>query len=372
MFNKSKTLGKNILIKYLCKELMYYFFICFAFLFVIFFVNQILLIGEELLSQRAPMKDVIAIMIYSLPSIVSQSAPYATLVGFLMCLGRMNSDNEILIFRACGLSFKSILIPILSIGLFISVVSFFVNDFLLPLGTIKFNDLYRKIMRSNPTVVLEPNSVKNIDNSLIVVGDVNETDVSDVVFFDTDGKNESIIIAQDSILTAARNDGVLLQLDMNNPIVITLDRTNLNSYEYIKAKNLKLNIFDSVVKNGGNISPREMTYVDLKKEIKQMEERDDVYINVWKMELYKKIAIPFSALFFSFLAFSIAFLFGKHKGLTMGVFIGIIICVLYWALQISGQLLVMKVDYNSFICIWFPNLLIALVGLLLSLRLVKK
>ena len=121
MFNKSKTLGKNILIKYLCKELMYYFFICFAFLFVIFFVNQILLIGEELLSQRAPMKDVIAIMIYSLPSIVSQSAPYATLVGFLMCLGRLASENEVLILRASGQGYKIILIPVLFIIIMFSI-----------------------------------------------------------------------------------------------------------------------------------------------------------------------------------------------------------------------------------------------------------
>lgn len=372
MFIKSDSLGKNILIKYLCKELLYYFFICFSFLFVIFFVNQILLIGEDLLSQRAPIKDVALIMLYSLPSIVAQSAPYATLVGFLMCLGRMNSDNEILIFRASGLSFKSILAPILALGLLISIFSFFVNDYLLPLGTIKYSEMYRKIMRSNPTVVLEPNSVKNIDNSLVVIGDVSNNQVSDVVFFDTDGRNESIIIAQNSVLTPAKSDGVLLQLDMNNSLVFKFDRNDLDTYEYIKAGNLKLNIFDSIVSGHGIISPRELTYKDLKAEIRGMHNEDDEVLNVWKMELYKKIAVPFSALFFSFLAYSIAFLFGKHNGLTMGVFVGIIICVLYWALQLSGQLLVLKVNYNVFACIWIPNILIGVIGLLLSIRLIRK
>ena len=176
-----KRLGRNILIRYLYRELFYYFMICFAFLFVVFFANQILLIGEDMLSKRAPFKDVVKIMIYSLPAIIAQSAPFATLVGSLMCLGRMASDNEILIFRASGFSFRSILVPVMILGIAISLVSFFVNDYLLPLGTIKYNQLYRKILHSNPTVVLEPDSVKQIGDSTVVIGSVDGDNVSDII-----------------------------------------------------------------------------------------------------------------------------------------------------------------------------------------------
>ena len=78
-------LKKGILIKYLYKELFYYFLICFAFLFVVFFANQILLIGEDMLAKRAPFENEKKIMIYSMPAIIAQSAPFATLTGFLMC-----------------------------------------------------------------------------------------------------------------------------------------------------------------------------------------------------------------------------------------------------------------------------------------------
>ena len=63
------------------------------------------------------------IMVYSLPFIVAQSAPFATLVGFLMSLGGMMSSNEILIFRASGFSFLRILVPVASLGLIISIGS---------------------------------------------------------------------------------------------------------------------------------------------------------------------------------------------------------------------------------------------------------
>lgn len=374
--SKSSRLTKGILIKYLYKELFYYFLICFAFLFVVFFANQILLIGEDMLSKRAPFADVARIMIYSMPALIAQSAPFATLVGFLMCLGRMASDNEILIFRASGFSFRSILYPVLILGMTISLASFFVNDYLLPLGTIKYNQLYRKIMRSNPSVVLEPNSVKQIGSSTVVIGDVKDSNVSDIIFFSRQGSNEeTIIVAGNSVLTGAKNQGVLLQLDMSDSIMTTFDLKNSMDYDVLTAEKTILNIFDSTITGRGGKNPREMTFYDLHKEISHMKadpDEDPMRINTWMMEYYKKFAIPFGSIFFAFLAFSIAFLFGKHNGLTMGLFTGIIICVLYWAMQISGQLLVTRVNMDAFLCIWVPNILMAVVAALLSINLIRK
>ena len=90
------------------------------------------------------------------------------------------------------------------------------------------------------------------------------------------------------------------------------------------------------------------------------------------MEWHKKFAIPFGSIFFALLAFSMAFLFGKNNGQMIGLFLGLVICVLYWAVQIVGQLLVTKVGLNSFWCIWTPNFLIGFFGLIFLLRLLKK
>ena len=103
---RGPQIGNNryVLLLYITKELFLYFFISFLFFFMIFFVNQILLLAEDVLKKRVPVLDVIRLMTYSLPFIIAQSAPFATLVGFLMCLGRMMSDNEILVMRITGLS----------------------------------------------------------------------------------------------------------------------------------------------------------------------------------------------------------------------------------------------------------------------------
>ncbi len=376
---KRGTLRDNILIKYLFKDLFLYFLVSFFFFFMIFFVNQILLTVEDLLAKSAPFADVMRIMFYSLPFIIAQSAPFATLVGFLMSLGGMMSSNEILIFRASGFSFLRILLPVAALGLAISIVSFFVNDYLLPLGTIKYNKLMREIMNSTPSIELESNSVKHLDKSSIVIGDVKNNEVSDVVIFDSNDNKDRVIIAGKSILSGAKEEGVLMHFDMNDALVLSIDSDHHNDYDVLKSKKTVMNVFDSALLGNFSKSAREMTTYDLTKTIHVMkEDKDETNINylrnlnIWIMEWHKKFAIPFGSIFFAFLAFSLAFLFGKHNGQMICLFLGIVICVIYWAVQISGQLMVQRVGLNAFWCIWVPNFLVGFFAILFMLKLFKK
>lgn len=375
---KRGTLKDHILIKYLFKDLFLYFLVSFFFFFMIFFVNQILLTVEELLAKSAPFKDVMRIMFYSLPFIIAQSAPFATLVGFLMSLGGMMSSNEILIFRAAGFSFFRILVPVALLGLFISIGSFFVNDYLLPLGTIKYNNLMREIMNSTPAIELESNSVKSLDTASIVIGEVNANTVSDIVVFDTKDNSDRLIIAGKSELTGAKQEGVLMHFDMNDTFVLSIDTEKRNDYDVLKSSKTIMNVFDSAILGNYSRSAREMTTYDLTKTIKGMkaEKNTDInylrILNIWIMEWHKKFAIPFGSIFFAFLAFSLSFLFGKHNGQMIGLFLGIVICVLYWAFQISGQLMVQRVGLNAFWCIWVPNFIVGFFGFIFMLKLLKK
>jgi len=372
-FHKGE-LKDNILIKYILKELLVYFIVAFLVFFMIFFVNQILLDMENLLSKSAPVDDVMRIMIYSIPMIIAQSAPYATLVGFLMCLGGMMSNNEILIFRAAGFSFFRILVPVVAMGIFISIVSFFVNDYLMPLGRIKYNKLFREIMQSTPTIELESNSVKHLDNSNIVMGTVTDNSVSDLVLINSDNDSDTIIVAGKSSLIGSQKEGVLMELTMNDPVVISINKNEKKNFDVITADRSTYNVFETTIMGSNRRSAGEMTTFDLQKEIKRMkaDEKNRQNISFWIMELYKKFSIPFASMFFSFLAFSIAFLFGKHNGLTMGLFLGIVICVINWAMQILGQMFVVRVDWDPFWCIWIPNMVVGIFGFIFYLILIKK
>ena len=191
--NVFKT-NSHVMMRYLVRELLLYFLIAFLFFFLVFFCNQILLLVQDILRKQVPIIEVMKLMSYSLPFIIAQSAPFGTLVGFLMCMGRLMTDNEILILRATGTSFFRLSLPVIILGVFISIGSFFVNDYLLPLGTIEYNKLYKQIIFSNPNVEMESNSIKKTSNSILVIGDVNDRYVSDLLLFDSDSSVSLAII----------------------------------------------------------------------------------------------------------------------------------------------------------------------------------
>ncbi len=368
---------KNILTKYLLKELWVYFLIAFLFFFLIFFVNHLLLTAEDILEKRVPVSQVMLFIFYSLPFIIAQSAPFATLVGFLMCLGRMVSDNEILILRATGHSFAFLITPALILGLLISLASFFVNDYLLPMGTIAYNRLYVSILVSNPSVELESYSIKRYENSTLIIGEVEGTNLSDLMLFDTDSEGQDrVIIASDVTVASPENTGVAMRLDMGNSTSTFFNTSNPATFDFLESQEASMNLFSSnYFPSFTGSNPREMTFYDLRNEIntmKQVESTDPQVLNSYELEYHKKFSLPFGSIFFAFLAFPVAIVFGKHNGQTIGLIIGITIAVLYWAFLIVGQQFGLRNGIDGFITMWLPNILVAITGLIFFVRLTRK
>ena len=81
---------------YVGREFIFSFVVAFLFFFFIFFMNNILILAEEVLAKKVPLGDVLLLVVYMLPSVVSISFPFASLVGALMAVGRISSDNELL------------------------------------------------------------------------------------------------------------------------------------------------------------------------------------------------------------------------------------------------------------------------------------
>ena len=366
------------MMRYLVKELLLYFTIAFLFFFLVFFCNQILLLVQDILRKHVPLVQVMKLMTYSLPFIIAQSAPFGTLVGFLMCMGRLMTDNEILILRATGTSFFRLSLPVIILGVVISLGSFFVNDYLLPLGTIQYNKLYREIIFSNPNVEMESNSIKKTNNSILVIGEVNDRNVSDLLLFDTDSSgNQRLIIAGSTELLDPNDSTIMMQLRMKNPAVVQFDNDDKDTYEYILSDYTTMNIFASQFISSGSsgTNPREMTSYDLKQYIKKLKDKENTSkrtLNTYNLEYHKKFSLPFGSIFFALLAFPLAILFGKHNGQTIGLIIGILISVLYWSLMTLGQIFGLRNGMNGFISMWLPNLLVGIFGCIFIFFLVKK
>ncbi|MDR3334701.1 MAG: LptF/LptG family permease [Treponema sp.] len=412
------------LFRYLVLETLFSFLVAFLFFFVIFFVNQLLLLAQEILTKKVPFQQVALLLLYALPSIIALSAPFAALVGTLMTIGRLTSDNEILVMLSSGLSYSSIFIPTLAVGIIISIISFIANDVLLPAGTVQYVRLYRRILVSTPALELGANSVKRFKDTVIVTGAVTGTSIGDVFILDktSDGERR-VIMAKNAEFRDAGRAG--LSLDLSDAFIQSSKEITRRDYDYASSSFLRYWVpQEDMIQAVSTIGPREMSSLDVGREIKgkegELQDRLDERYNrildqalaledslrkgprheAWnrkgnyfatytkeiqavellkkdrslrnyRLEYYKKFSIPLGALSFVFLAVPLGLL-AKKSGQTVGFIFGLLIAVVYWALMFVGQTMGLRLGYSPFWTMWFPNILATSIGLVLCLLRIRR
>jgi lipopolysaccharide export system permease protein len=410
--------------RYIFSEMLFSFAICFCFFFFIFFVNQILLMAQEILTKRVPFYQVSLLVLYSLPSIIALSAPFASLVGTIMTVGRLTSDNEILILLSSGLSYISVFFPAILIGILISLLSFFTNDVLLPAGTVEFNKLWRRILLSIPALELEAHSVKRFKDTVVITGNVTGNAIENLIILDkTDDGERRLIMANSAELKDSGNQGLSLELD--EAFFHSSKDTAWDDYDYARTTLLQYRVSnEDLMEATVSVSPREMSSRDVIIAIRErrvvvnnrldsrkfrmisaayslenilregsegyswnsrasnvssfMREymgflsiKDDQTLTTQIIELYRKSSVPFGAFFFVFLAVSLG-LMAKKSGQTLGFIFGNIIAVIYWSMLFVGQTMALRVGSPPFWSMWLPNILSLSAGVVLAIIKVRK
>jgi lipopolysaccharide export system permease protein len=399
--------------KYILLEFIFSFTVSFLFFFFIFFINQLLLMAEEILSKNVSLIHVGLIVLYSLPAIIAFALPFASLVGGLMSIGRLSSDNEILAMQASGISYRRIFVPILIIGVLLSIFSFIVSDYFLPVSTIKFGRLYREILYSSPELELESYSIKRYQDSILITGNVENRTINDLIIIDkTEDKNNRIILAKESGLVSDLDSIGVTSLELNNVLSLTPVLKQRGDFNYFTSKKM---IYNILLKNISfsirNLTPREMSSIDVYNSIRQKEEKQnnsvslnerqietqisnllsmynsenisfkdlqntyndiinkskkiftDRNLQIYRIEFNKKFAVPIACLIFLYFSFPIS-LSSRKSGKTMGFGIGLFVSIFYWSLLFTGQTLGIRMNFPPFISMWFPNFVIFTLGTL--------
>ncbi|MBU0928547.1 MAG: LptF/LptG family permease [Spirochaetes bacterium] len=404
--------------KYVGKEFLLSFIVAFLFFFIIFFINQLLLMAEDILSKKAPVGDVVRLVLYATPAIVAMSFPFGSLVGALMATGRLASDNELLVMRASGVSRPAIMAPFIVLGVAFSLVSFVMNDYFLPLGTINYGKLYRKLITTAPALELKPYSVKRYRDTTIVMGAMEGGVMMDVVILDTtkDGKSRVISAGRASLVDRGDSSGVISMM-LDDVFVQESDPGKPERFEYSTADRMEYNILlTSFSDFSSGVSPREMSSVDVASAIRkkqsildgrlaaraaELDEKrsallaeyltrsrtgsgvdgsltrlvplkqaheslsakplKDRSLDIYRLEYYKKFSIPAGALCFVFLAFPLGAR-ARKSGKAVGFGLGLLVAVAYWGLLIGGQTLGLRTGFDSFLAMWAPNILVLVVA----------
>ncbi|MDT8297529.1 MAG: LptF/LptG family permease [Spirochaetaceae bacterium] len=416
---------KPTLERYIWSEFLLSFLVSFLFYFLVFFLNQLLLMAQVILAKGIPLGSVLLLMLYSLPSFITLSAPFATLTAALMAYGRFSSDNEVLAMRSAGFRRSTIFRPVLVLGILVSFISFGVNDILLPAGTKAFQRLWIELSLTHPGLELEPFSVRMFRQSVLVTGAIDEEGIHPMIIIERDGDgNRSSIMAARAApeirgrqndfpgfrmhdvfsLTpdsAAKDEWTWSTADYMDYRLLTSDNAILDQQSgpaNMRVREIRLVIREKAVRHKERLlahrerqdraewnlslnyarlsqsrgSDRLAAAAMVKRHAAEIDELAaslprDHSLQVWKLEYYQKFAIPFACIPFVVLAFPLG-LTAKRSGRAVGFFIGLLITSFYWSLLVLGRSLGLRTNVSPFLVMIVPDLLLLAAGVVLYMR----
>jgi lipopolysaccharide export system permease protein len=408
---------------YVGKEFLLSFTISFLFFFFLFFLNQVLVMAEEIFSKKVAFWDVLRLILYSLPVVIAFSFPFGSLVGALMAVGRLSSDNELLAFGSLGVPPRQIVAPLLILGLAFSLVSFVMNDYFMPLGNLRFAAIYRRILYSNPALELEPYSVKRYENTTIITGAVGGRKIGDILIIDKSPEgNRRIITARDARLDQAEGQAGVISLTLDKVFTQLSYPREGDRFDYTTSDSMVYSILLKNITSAtiGGLTPSSMSSADVWKQIRlksvdqqkaaraQREKVEGIAFrlsaglraaeravaadpsqaaaqrstleSVWRdysleskrdvtdqslqsylVEINRKFSMPAACLVFAFFAFPVG-VRARRSGRTVGFAVGLFVAIVYWGLLIAGQTFGVRMSLSPAFSMWLPDAVVLVAG----------
>lgn len=113
--------------KYLLRAILPYFASAWLLLSVILFVQQASRYSDIFFNVNIPANLIWQLAFALLPNVIAFTAPMAILVGTIIGLAKMQGDSELVAIRASGVGNLQIALPIIVLGVLLSIFAFVVN-----------------------------------------------------------------------------------------------------------------------------------------------------------------------------------------------------------------------------------------------------
>ena len=117
---------------YILKELIITLLVSIGVLTFILVLSRLGKMADLVINKGVGFTDILLLIVYSTPPYLTFTLPMAFLLSIIVVLGRLSSENEILVLKSSGVDLKNLFIPIIVLGLFITFCGLLNTNLLLP------------------------------------------------------------------------------------------------------------------------------------------------------------------------------------------------------------------------------------------------
>ena len=412
--------------RYVLSELMMPFLFSFSVIIFLLVIDLILQMLDRILGKGVPISVVFELFFLNTAWMIALAVPMAVLVSTLLAFGRLSAAGEIVALRALGIGIHQVVGPVLLVAALLGIGLVVFNDRVLPEFNHRARVLLTDIHRKRPAVALT-------DKAGVMIGDFknyqilfDRADTSGntlydllVYSFNSSGYPETAVAdsgvvefdeARDEALLYLFN-GEMHRIDPDDPTVYALT-TFAKAILRLGDAGQQLSRSSSAYRND-----REMDIATMQHKISQYESElhqvkvkranlldafmRDVLIDSTdtkpvqslravlgrvaadmriarhksraadrlRVEVHKKFSIPAACVAFVLVGAPIG-VWTRSSSAAIGAAISIGFFLFWWIFLIGGEKLADRGVLMPWLAMWTPNVLTALVGAVLSARII--
>lgn len=309
------------------KELFSSFLLTILFLNFTLMMEKLLRLSRLLSGIGASLGDISKIILYLQPQLLILTIPMSLLLAVLLAYGRMNTDNELVILRGSGMSFRSISTPVLYLGVACLALSLIMSFYLSPKGSMLLRKTVTEILTTKAPMTIEEGIFNTaFKNITILVKEKPAPDrLSGVFIVDERSKDEQKIITAGQGKIVPENDALTFSLSDGHIYIIskkTITEIKFGNYHFKLIPTI-----DSPEKKNSEMTPRELL-----KSAKEAPDRRTALL----LEFHRRLSMPAICLIIIFLGPALSLIAGK-AGRLGGLTIGLSVFAVYYTLLLYGE-----------------------------------
>jgi len=364
---------KKTLYMYALREQCLPVLICLAGVCFVLVTGQLLQLMRILFASACSLKDLAEILMLAMPRLLLYATPMSILLGVMLAFVRLNGDNELIAFRAAGVSFLGFLPPVLAVLIVATILAFINAICVIPITNHAFETKLRSLGRTSiPALLKEGVFISTIPKLVFFFRSVDRTDYSIKGVFVQDQRQpkEKVTIVAESAQLVIPHDSNSITFRLANG-VITRAAQNMLDAQAVSFKNYDfiLSMDEIMGAEKGGRKRSEMNLTEIYDKVKTA--TDSRAFVWWSLELHKRIAFPSACLLLGLLGPPLGSLFRQRSRMT-GVTLGIGIFLVYYIMLSAGRGLGENNVLPPFFAVWTPNLLSFLLVIYLWTKLHKE
>ena len=313
---------------------------------------------------------------YAAPQFIVLSLPMGVLLGTLLSVGRLSSDQEIIALRACGISLYRVLAPFFIFGIVLSGITFIGNELVVPYCNTQLSEFQNNVITgaegiSNRRRMTWPIYDHGELRWVLIADQVQGSNLDDVLllYFDPEDKYANFMVEAES----ASWDGETWSF--TNSRSVKLHRSQTGDEQLItELDEARIPDFSIVPKSLSRrkLETNDLTISQLRQVIHDRIQDEgftanDTEIRNFVTQLHFKTSLPLTPLFFILIALPLAIM-PQRSSRAMGMGMALLIVMVYYALFVVFQKLGTAGVMNPVLAAWVPNILLLVIGMELMRR----